>query len=73
MLADKAAAMAKVSAKGGFYLFWGIIVSTVISAVGVIVLARVLAARKLWFIHDCVDCSTFDWDISRLGHERRHG
>ena len=34
--------MAKVSAKGGFYLFWGIVVSTVVSAVGVIVLARIM-------------------------------
>jgi len=34
--------MAKVSAKGGFYLFWGVVVSTVVSALGVIVLARVL-------------------------------
>ena len=41
-LAGKAAEMAKVSAKGGFYLFWGVVVSAVVSAVGVIVLARVL-------------------------------
>jgi O-antigen/teichoic acid export membrane protein len=41
-LAGKAAEMAKVSAKGGFYLFWGIVVSTVVSAVGVIVLARIM-------------------------------
>lgn len=41
-LAGKAAEMAKVSAKGGFHLFWGIVVSTIVSAVGVIVLARVL-------------------------------
>ncbi len=41
-LAGKAAEMAKVSAKGGFYLFWGVAVSAVVSAVGVIVLARVL-------------------------------
>jgi O-antigen/teichoic acid export membrane protein len=34
--------MAKVSAKGGFHLFWGIVVSTVVSAVGVIVLARIM-------------------------------
>ena len=34
--------MAKVSARGGFSLFWGIVVSTVVSAVGVIVLARIL-------------------------------
>jgi O-antigen/teichoic acid export membrane protein len=41
-LAGKAAEMAKVSAKGGFYLFWGIVLSTIISAVGVIVLARIM-------------------------------
>jgi O-antigen/teichoic acid export membrane protein len=41
-LADKAVEMAKVSAKGGFYLFWGIVISTVVSALGVIVLARVM-------------------------------
>ena len=41
-LAGKAAAMAKVSARGGFTLFWGLVLSTVISALGVIVLARVL-------------------------------
>ena len=41
-MAGKATEMAKVSAKGGFYLFWGIVVSTVIGAVGVIVLARIM-------------------------------
>jgi stage V sporulation protein B len=41
-LAVKAGEMAKVSARGGFHLFWGIVVSTVFSAVGVIVLARIL-------------------------------
>jgi O-antigen/teichoic acid export membrane protein len=41
-LAGKAAEMAKVSARGGFHIFWGIVVSTVVLAVGVIVLARVL-------------------------------
>jgi len=41
-LSDKAAEMAKVSARGGFNLFWGLVLSTVISAVGVIILARVL-------------------------------
>ena len=39
---SKAEEMARVSAKGGFYLFWGIVVSAIVSAVGVIVLARVL-------------------------------
>jgi O-antigen/teichoic acid export membrane protein len=41
-LARKAKEVAKVSAKGGFHLFWGIVVSTVVSAVGLIVLARVM-------------------------------
>jgi O-antigen/teichoic acid export membrane protein len=41
-MADKAAEMARVSAVGGFHLFWGIVVSTVVSALGLIVLARVL-------------------------------
>ncbi len=41
-LAAKAAEMGKVSVRGGFHLFWGIVLSTVVSAVGMIVLARVL-------------------------------
>jgi O-antigen/teichoic acid export membrane protein len=45
-LTYKAAEMAKVSAKGGFYLFWGIVVSTVVSAVGVIVLARIMQPQN---------------------------
>ena len=45
-LADKAAEMAKVSAKGGFHLFWGIVVSALVSAVGLIVLARILPPEE---------------------------
>jgi O-antigen/teichoic acid export membrane protein len=45
-LADKAAEMAKVSAKGGFHLFWGLVVSTVVMAVSIIVLARVLQPQN---------------------------
>jgi O-antigen/teichoic acid export membrane protein len=44
---SKAAEMAKVSARGGFHLFWGLAVSAVISAVGVIVFARVLGPTGL--------------------------
>ena len=43
---SKAADMAKVSAKGGFHLFWGLVASTVISAIGVIVIARVLSPSE---------------------------
>jgi O-antigen/teichoic acid export membrane protein len=41
-LAGKAAEMAKVSARGGFQLFWGIVLSTIVSAIGMIVLARLM-------------------------------
>jgi O-antigen/teichoic acid export membrane protein len=38
--------MAKASARGGFNLFWGLAASTVISAVGVIVIARLLSPSE---------------------------
>jgi len=38
----KAAEMAKVSAKGGFHILWGLIVSTLISALGTIIIANLL-------------------------------
>jgi PST family polysaccharide transporter len=39
---SKAADMAKVSAKGGFHLLWGLVLSTVISSVGTIIVANLL-------------------------------
>jgi O-antigen/teichoic acid export membrane protein len=38
--------MAKVSVRGGFHLFWGIVVSAVVAAVGVIILARLLQPQN---------------------------
>ena len=38
--------MAKVSAKGGFHLFWGLVASTIISAVGTIFVARLLSPSE---------------------------
>src|SRR3989337_3221738 len=43
---SKAADMAKVSVKGGFHLLWGLVASTVISAVGTIFVARLLAPSE---------------------------
>lgn len=43
---SKAADMAKVSAKGSFHLLWGLVVSTVISAVGTIFIARLLGSDQ---------------------------
>ena len=39
--------MGKVSAKGSFHLLWGLVVSTIISAVGTILIARLLAPSEL--------------------------
>jgi O-antigen/teichoic acid export membrane protein len=40
----KATEMARVSAKGGFHVLWGLVLSTVISAVGTIFIASLLGA-----------------------------
>src|SRR5665647_1242615 len=41
---SKATEMARVSAKGGFHLLWGLVLSTVISSVGTIFIARLLGS-----------------------------
>ncbi len=43
---SKAAEMAKVSAKGGFHLLWGLVASTVISSVGTIFIGNILGDAK---------------------------
>ena len=40
---SKAISMARASAKGGFNLFWSLAASTIISAIGVILAARLLS------------------------------
>jgi stage V sporulation protein B len=44
---SKVTEMARVSAKGGFHLLWGLVISTVISAVGTIVIARLLGPENM--------------------------
>ncbi len=44
---SKAADMAKVSARGGFHLLWGLVISTVISAVGTIIIANLLSPDEM--------------------------
>ena len=41
---SKATEMGRISAKGGFHLLWGLILSTIISAIGTIIIARLLGA-----------------------------
>lgn len=43
---SKAMEMARVSAKGGFHLLWGLIASTLISAVGTIIIINLLGSDK---------------------------
>jgi O-antigen/teichoic acid export membrane protein len=43
----KTAEMAKISVKGGFHLLWGLVASTVISAVGTIYLANLLSSNGM--------------------------
>ena len=43
---SKAANIAKISAKGGFNLLWGMVASTIVSALGTIVVANLLGAAN---------------------------
>ena len=43
-MVSKAAEMAKVSAKGSFHLLWGLVISTIISSVATIFIARLLGS-----------------------------
>lgn len=44
---SKATEMAQVSAKGGFHLLWGLVVSTIFSSIGTIILAGLLSPGSL--------------------------
>ena len=66
---SKATEMARVSAKGGFHLLWGIVLSTVISSVGTIFIARLLGSDNLGLYAIALGAptliSTFrDWGIT---------
>ena len=43
---SKARSMAKVSAKGIFNLFWGLTASSIISAIGVMIVAGILSESE---------------------------
>jgi O-antigen/teichoic acid export membrane protein len=43
---SKAADMAKISVKGDFHLLWGLVASTVISAIGTIIVAWLLGKSE---------------------------
>ena len=66
---SKAIKMAKVSAKGGFNLFWGLATSTIISAVGVILVARLLSPPEYGLVAIALMAPTLmtifrDWGVN---------
>jgi PST family polysaccharide transporter len=66
---SKATEMAKVSAKGGFHLLWGLVVSTVISSIGTIIIATLLIPEDLGLYSIAVNApnliSNFrDWGVN---------
>ena len=46
---SKAGDIAKVSAKGSFHVLWGVVISTLISAIGTIFIARLLGSDLYGF------------------------
>ena len=65
----KAVEMAKVSTKGGFNLMWGLVVSTVISAIGTIIIARLLGPSNYGLYAIALTAPTLisifrDWGIN---------
>ena len=66
---SKAVRMAKGSAKGGFNLFLGVSVSSIVSAVGVILLMRLLTSREYGLVTIALIPSTLiglfrDWGVN---------
>ena len=66
---SKAAEMAKVSVKGGFHLLWGLVASTIISAIGTIIVAKLLGAGNYGLYTVALTAPTLisnfrDWGIN---------
>jgi len=66
---SEAISMARVSVKGGFNLFYGLILSTIISALGIIFLARLLSPSEIGILAIAVVAPNLfailrDWGIN---------
>ncbi|MDR1992404.1 MAG: oligosaccharide flippase family protein [Nitrososphaerota archaeon] len=66
---SKTTDMAKASAKGGIHLFWGLVLSTVISAAGTIVIARLLGPDNMGLYTIAIVAPTMiatfrDWGVN---------
>jgi len=65
----KAIRLARVSVKGGFNLFYGLVTSTIISALGIIFLARLLSPSEIGILAIAVIAPNLftqlrDWGIN---------
>jgi O-antigen/teichoic acid export membrane protein len=65
----KAAEMAKVSAKGGFHLLWGLVLSTVIQSLGTIAIAYFLGEANMGIYYVAVAAPNLianfrDWGVT---------
>ena len=58
---SKAADMAKASVRGGFHVMWGLFASTIISAVGAIILALVLGENNYGLYAVVLAAPTLIW------------
>ena len=65
--------MAKVSAKGSFHLLWGLVISTVISSIATIFVARLLGSDLYGLVRNRADRTQPHWSIPRLGHKLSNG
>jgi stage V sporulation protein B len=66
---SKAADMAKVSVKGGFHVMWGLVASTIISAVGTIIIAGLLGPANFGLYSIALTAPTIiilfrDWGVT---------
>ena len=69
MAINKATEMAKVSAKGGFHLLWGLVASTVISSIGTIVIAVLLGPANYGLYAVALTAPNLICNIPRLGYQ----
>ncbi|MCW4011338.1 MAG: oligosaccharide flippase family protein [Candidatus Bathyarchaeota archaeon] len=64
---SKASTMAKTSARGGFNIFWGLAASTIISAVSLVVLARILPPSEFGLVGVTLTAPQFIMVFTDLG------
>ena len=67
----KAADMAKVSARGGFHLLWGLVLYTVISSVGTNIIGNLLSAGEMGLYYIALAAPTLIQNFLTIGPGRQ--